>query len=44
MLHSLPSNTYPGAHTHAEAFALPDFSAVNVCGHTVQLWSPAYGL
>jgi hypothetical protein len=36
--------TYPGWHTHVEAFPLPVFSVVNVSGHAEQLWSPAYCL
>jgi hypothetical protein len=44
MPHLVPSNTNPGAHTHAEALALPVFSVVRVSGHLEQFWSPAYVL
>jgi hypothetical protein len=44
MLHLSPSNANPGAHTHADALALPVCSVVSVAGQAVQLWSPGYVL
>ncbi len=44
MAHSAPSNANPGAHTHAEALALPVCSVVSVAGQAVQLLSQAYVL